>query len=429
MEVKKIANLPVQGEATENTHVLIEENGAAKRIPASSLVPKEEIPEVEIPEDILRYSAQELTEEQKAQARKNIGAGVPVEVPEIPEIPEQKQADWNQNDETAPDFVKGRTHYSQTVFNPIWTDVNVDSNYCYPSIDDTGFSFKEAFAEEGTSGKIQIGDVVYDAVSDKTENSLMGAGNYDINLRAYKADGSELIRIKATKQAEVIIIVGDDSIAYPVSVSVFTESEEVKKLDPKYLTQPDWNESDPASAAYVQNRTHYHEQEVSEIMLAPTDFSEDDGNYSYSEVVEWNEEFEKLYGITTSLNKVQLVTVEAMEYTDFTPVAYTWGYQFKGNYIGNGHLLDASLEDTGEMYCIFAGYGIDGSNQRYCKVVTSENGYFAAVCLAKDELKQLDEKFIPELSGVVVKSSTEGSTKKFKITVDDSGMITATEVV
>lgn len=44
------------------------------------------------------------------------------------------------------------------------------------------------------------------------------------------------------------------------------------------------------------------------------------------------------------------------------------------------------------------------------------------------EIKTLDEKFIPPVSGLIVKSSTANSTKKFKITVDDSGTISATEV-
>ena len=44
------------------------------------------------------------------------------------------------------------------------------------------------------------------------------------------------------------------------------------------------------------------------------------------------------------------------------------------------------------------------------------------------EIKTLDEKFLPPVSGLIVKSSTANSTKKFKITVDDSGTIRATEV-
>ena len=44
------------------------------------------------------------------------------------------------------------------------------------------------------------------------------------------------------------------------------------------------------------------------------------------------------------------------------------------------------------------------------------------------EIKTLDEKFLPPVSGLIVKSSTANSTKKFKITVDDSGTISATEI-
>lgn len=44
-------------------------------------------------------------------------------------------------------------------------------------------------------------------------------------------------------------------------------------------------------------------------------------------------------------------------------------------------------------------------------------------------IKTIDPKFIPsELNEVIIPSSTSGSSKKFKITVDDSGAITATEV-
>ena len=44
-------------------------------------------------------------------------------------------------------------------------------------------------------------------------------------------------------------------------------------------------------------------------------------------------------------------------------------------------------------------------------------------------IKKLDKKYIlSELNEVILPSSTPSSTKKFKITVNDSGTITATEV-
>ena len=46
-----------------------------------------------------------------------------------------------------------------------------------------------------------------------------------------------------------------------------------------------------------------------------------------------------------------------------------------------------------------------------------------------ENIKTIDPKYIPsELNEIVLPSSTSGSAKKFKITVDDSGTISATEV-
>ena len=72
--------------------------------------------------DAVKYTEQELTDEQKAQARTNIGAV------SIGEVPEQVQADHSQNDRTQPDFIKNRTHYQDTF---------VDSGYPVEFMDGT----------------------------------------------------------------------------------------------------------------------------------------------------------------------------------------------------------------------------------------------------------------------------------------------------
>ena len=46
-----------------------------------------------------------------------------------------------------------------------------------------------------------------------------------------------------------------------------------------------------------------------------------------------------------------------------------------------------------------------------------------------ETIKTIDPKYIPsELNEIILPSSTSGSSKKFKITIDDSGTISATEV-
>ena len=48
--------------------------------------------------------------------------------------------------------------------------------------------------------------------------------------------------------------------------------------------------------------------------------------------------------------------------------------------------------------------------------------------LIKETITPMSADFMPVVDGVIISSSTSGSTKKFKITVDDSGTIKATEV-
>lgn len=47
---------------------------------------------------------------------------------------------------------------------------------------------------------------------------------------------------------------------------------------------------------------------------------------------------------------------------------------------------------------------------------------------AERYVNKLPEAFIPELSEIILCSSTEGSTKKFKVTIDDNGQLTPTEI-
>lgn len=50
------------------------------------------------------------------------------------------------------------------------------------------------------------------------------------------------------------------------------------------------------------------------------------------------------------------------------------------------------------------------------------------VTTAKYQTKKLDKSLLPDISDVILNSSTPGSTKKFSITVDDTGTLKATEV-
>lgn len=50
------------------------------------------------------------------------------------------------------------------------------------------------------------------------------------------------------------------------------------------------------------------------------------------------------------------------------------------------------------------------------------------VTTKKYQTKKISKELLPDISDVILNSSTPGSTKKFRITVDDTGKISATEV-
>lgn len=63
----------------------------------------------------------------------------------------------------------------------------------------------------------------------------------------------------------------------------------------------------------------------------------------------------------------------------------------------------------------------------YSLFILSDNSFVES--LSYNSVKKINQKFIPsELNELILPSSTSGSSKKFKITVDDSGAISATEV-
>ena len=66
----------------------------------------------------------------------------------------------------------------------------------------------------------------------------------------------------------------------------------------------------------------------------------------------------------------------------------------------------------------------------YWKLMSRANGQYTLILSGPSvSIKKIDPKYIPsELNEIILLSSTSGSSKKFKITVDDSGVITATEV-
>ena len=184
--------------------------------------------------------------------------------------------------------------------------------------------------------------------------------------------------------------------------------------------QPDWNQNDSTALDYIKNRPFYAE-ELPHVSLDPE-----------GTIV--------LYKVSSDIPSISNPQVD--------DTITVWDNGVKGE----SHIM-ASTETgylTSEFMCCVA-FQDNATIEIYgVSFVLPERGtYFAK---SKDSgaitgvakygastpeiswdgntatIKKLDEKFIPDMDSVILNSSTTDSTKKFKITVDDSGNITATEV-
>lgn len=105
---------------------------------------------------------------------------------------------------------------------------------------------------------------------------------------------------------------------------------------------------------------------------------------------------------------------------------------------GNKYILESDgeskevvcEEDGSLMIGGFASNNIDISSRTndYSIYATNYQPSGLKVTAVDALITPIDEKFIPPLSSVTLKSSTEGSAKKFKVTVNDSGTLSATEI-
>lgn len=105
----------------------------------------------------------------------------------------------------------------------------------------------------------------------------------------------------------------------------------------------------------------------------------------------------------------------------------------KMSYLGNKGISNSSELDTGEPF-LFAIVSTNGVVQSTSGLKLAEQYYGEHVHMEVTGNVYLPntmpEEFMPKsVDGIVIRSSTIGSTKKFKLTVNDSGAISATEVI
>ena len=114
-----------------------------------------------------------------------------------------------------------------------------------------------------------------------------------------------------------------------------------------------------------------------------------------------------------------------------------YSYLGNGGFIANGIIVFNAVDNTeysGENFSmVFPEKGVYfiSANGDYVTGIASADSDTPEITWDGniDVIKKLDKKYIPsELNEIILPSSTPSSTKKFKITINDSGTITATEI-
>lgn len=315
------------------------------------------------------------------------------------------QPDWNQNDETAKDYVKNRPFYTATDETVLVEESTV------PFAENGGlYGVEFPSAIEATVGeiyKISWDGTVYECTCVDFNGSNM-IGN--LSIAGFGSDTGEPFVMQVANGKGIIIVTADTSASHTFSISEF--SQEVVKIDEKYLpdtvaTKPEvestqkvldrvfssvatftFDKQTSGRDTFVFDAFHYYK--ISDFNPAPEDVISFKGTTEfgteYSEINIGNNcvEYGLRFIIVASAGSCSLPITETVTGSFTAPSAGLYA-----------------------MYTVDNQYQTAGTAEFIIK--PSSGSLF--------------------ITGLLLKSSTAGSTKKFKITVDDSGTLKVTEVM
>ena len=187
---------------------------------------------------------------------------------------------------------------------------------------------------------------------------------------------------------------------------------------------PDWNENDESSRCYIANRSHYTmgQTVISNTRKQNGSSMCNDIAYLMSQThydpAEYDGAILKCAGDTFVIGQDVNITK----------------FSFNAFYIKNPNYSDKVLlfVDGSGTFGSFRPGGVSGSVQSFS---FTTDGVYATHDVTSitfpEQVKKLDDKYVPDTiqrvgDDVIINSSTVDSTKKFKITVDDSGTPTVT---
>ena len=343
----------------------------------------------------------------------------------IEQITTGARHDWNENDPTKPGYIENRPFYTgnpvETVFveesTVSFTDNNhglyiaqIQSNFA-PTVGETYKVSWDGTVYEctcvGFNGTTIIGNL-----------SIMGAGS----------DTGEPFLINIVNGAGIAIATTDTSASHTFSISGFIA--EVVKIDEKYLPESAFTN---AEWSKISNKIVDYKKQSLSLSVSGESISIGTGSTHSKNIINDKLKFEDgmVYEINGSIifydSKNQVYTLDVNGYYICSNGEINFGTFYDKYYREDVEIsLNSSSSDDNEYHY--------GRLDAFAVFSPHSEAYtFDINITVTEEVKQLPDICIGENiqrvgDDVIIPSSTEGSTKKFKITVDDSGAITATEI-
>ena len=319
------------------------------------------------------------------------------------------QPDWNQNDDTKPDYVKNRPFYTdavETVFVEQSTVTFAENNGLYMA------EFPSTFeATVGETYKVYWDGSAYECTC-VVLNHFIVIGN--LSIAGAGSDTGEPFAMRVTNGKGIMIATADTSASHTFSIV----GHKVVKIDAKYLPE----NLDLATKSEVKN-VKSTALDAKTIALGAQTTA--DTAKTTADTAKTTADTAK----TTADGCVKINNAGSFKIR-LNDNSYFHGSDTNGN--SYYAFRQKSVTDTPIVLSIGASGGTDFSIS-----VTPSTSPTVKIKppvylnkLADIEIASYSgiRPQITGLGGITMYSSTDGSTKKFKITVDDSGNLTATEV-
>lgn len=346
------------------------------------------------------------------------------------------QSDWNQNDDTQPDYVKNRPFYTG---DPVKTEIISETTVTFSKMSGLmAAALPESFdLVDGQTYTISWDGTDYACTGIFLDGATPVLGNLGI-LGKGDDTGEPFIFLN---KGQWVVASTESATEHMISISVF--AVEVVKIDEKYLperpelmdkvnptgtgsfslnrkadtTVGDYSFAEGAETTASGYCSHAegaettasgdssHAEGYSTTASGDSSHAEGDGTtasgyYSHAEgyltTASGNSSHAEGHDTTASGNGSHAEGYETQASSEYQHV------QGKGN-----------IEDSSGTYAHIVGNGTSFARSNAHTLDWSGNAWFAGTVEGK---------------ALILPSSTEGSTRKFKITVDDSGALTATEV-